>query len=306
MVGKGATGEAKQGIPEMIKLLALDLDGTLLNSRGEISQANREAISAAENAGVLVTIATGRRYRDARPVGLKLELNAPLVTHNGALVKYARSLETVGATLLDIEATREIVRVGKQYGGDALVSTDPHGKGSMLYDRVSDDNIPLQKYLAWAARMHGAEAHDAVAHVEDLHDALPDHQVIHISFSGPCEPMQSMLDTLRRELSTEVTILPTVYPRMDFTLIDILPPGVSKGSGVGTIAALNAIARSEVMVIGDNYNDLDMLEFAGQPVIMGNADPGLLERQEFYTTLSNDENGVADAIRRFILEKESF
>lgn len=290
----------------MIKLLALDLDGTLLNSRGEISQENREAISATENAGVLVTIATGRRYRDARPVGLELELNAPLVTHNGGLVKYARSLETVGATLLDVETTREIVRVGKQYGGDALVSTDPDGKGSMLYDRVSDDNIPLQKYLAWATRMHGAEAHDAVAHVENLHDALPDHQVIHISFSGACEPMQSMLDTLRRELSAEVTILPTVYPRMDFTLIDILPPGVTKGSGVGAIAAVNAIDRSEVMVIGDNYNDLDMLEFAGIPVIMGNAEPGLLERQEFYTTLSNDENGVAKAIRRFILDKESF
>jgi HAD superfamily hydrolase (TIGR01484 family) len=68
----------------MIKLLALDLDGTVLDSRGQIPDMNRTAIHAAENAGVRVTIATGRRYRDARPVGLDLGLNAPLITHNGA------------------------------------------------------------------------------------------------------------------------------------------------------------------------------------------------------------------------------
>ena len=81
----------------MIKLLALDLDGTLLNSKGQVPDANRAAIRAAEDRGVLVTIATGRRFRDGRPLGIELELNAPLITHNGALIKYADSLETVAA-----------------------------------------------------------------------------------------------------------------------------------------------------------------------------------------------------------------
>jgi Cof subfamily protein (haloacid dehalogenase superfamily) len=289
----------------MIRLLALDLDGTLLNSRGELTDENREAITAAEDAGVLVTIATGRRYRDARPVGLELELNAPLVTHNGALVKYAESLETVAASLLDLETTREIVRVGKQYGGDALVSADPHGKGALLYDRVSDDNIPLQRYLSWSTRLHGDEAAQAVSHVADLHDALPEHEVIHISFSGACEPMSRMLSFLDSELSDSVTILPTIYPRLDFTLIDILPPGSSKGTGLERLSDIEGLTPENVMTIGDNFNDLGMLEFAGTPVVMGNADPSLLERPEFYKTLSNDENGVADAIDRFILRKEN-
>src|SRR6476659_2465393 len=105
----------------MIKLLALDLDGTVLNSRGEIPDENRKAIQAAESAGVLVTIATGRRFRDARPLGLQLELNAPLITHNGALLKYAQSEEIVACSLLSTELGLEIVRVGKEYGGDALV-----------------------------------------------------------------------------------------------------------------------------------------------------------------------------------------
>lgn len=289
----------------MIKLLALDLDGTLLDSRGKVPNTNREAIRAAEELGVLVTIATGRRFRDARPVGLELALNAPLITHNGALLKYAESLETVAASLLDLETTREIVRVGKAFGGDALVSADPHGKGSMLYDRVSDENLPLQKYLHWAKYLHGQEAETAVMHVADLHEALSDHQVIHISFSGGCEPMGRMLDVLKSELDGGVTILPTIYPHLDFTLIDILPPDASKGTGVESLASLNGLTTENVMVIGDNFNDLEMLEYAGTPVVMGNADAGLLERPEFYTTLSNNESGVAAAIERFILNGEN-
>ncbi len=288
-----------------IKLLALDLDGTLLDSTGNVPEANRRAIRAAEDAGVLVTIATGRRFRDARPVGIEMEFNAPLVTHNGALLKYAESLETVSASLLASETVQEIVRVGKKFGGNALVSADPHGQGSMLYDRVCADNVPLQRYLEWSMRLHGDEAEHAVIHVTDLHDALPDHEVIHISFSGQCEPMTRMLDFLGDELGASVKILPTIYPKLDFTLIDILPPDASKGTGVEKLAILNGLTAENVMVIGDNFNDLDMLAFAGTPVVMGNADADLLGRSEFYKTKSNNEGGVAAAIDRFILDQEN-
>jgi Cof subfamily protein (haloacid dehalogenase superfamily) len=289
----------------MIKLLALDLDGTLLNSRGVVPQANIDAIRAAEQRGVLVTIASGRRFRDARPLGLELELNAPLVTHNGALLKYAQSLETVAYSLIPPETSREIVRVGKDFGGDALVSADPHGKGSLFYDRVSDDNIPLQKYLVWAERLHGNEAGHAVSHVERLEQELAKIEVIHISFSGACSRMCEMQEYLQNELGDSVNILATIYPSLDFTLIDILPPDASKGHGLEKLAAIEGLAAEDVMVVGDNFNDLEMLEFAGTPVVMGNADPSLLERPEFYTTVTNDEAGVAAAIERFILREES-
>lgn len=290
----------------MIKLLALDLDGTTLNSRGEIPDANREAIHAAEDRGVLVTIATGRRFRDAQPVGRDLNLNAPLVTHNGALIKYADSEETVSCSLLSTDTSLEIVRVGKDYGGDALVSTDPHGLGTLLYDRVSEDNLPLRKYLRWSETLHGGEVgREGVAHVPKLEDILHDHEIVHISFSGSCDAMGAMLSVLGRELGNTVTILPTIYPRLDFTLIDILPADASKGHGVAKLAEINGLTSENVMTIGDNFNDLEMLEYAGTAVVMGNADPKLLERPEFYTTLSNDESGVAAAIERFILNQEN-
>ncbi|MGB2752197.1 MAG: Cof-type HAD-IIB family hydrolase [Pyrinomonadaceae bacterium] len=286
----------------MIKLLALDLDGTTLNSQGEIPDANRNAIRAAEERGVLVTIATGRRFRDAQPLGIDLGLNAPLITHNGALIKYAESEKTVVCSLLSTATSLEVVRVGKDFGGDALVSVDPHGQGTLLYDRVSEDNLPLKKYLRWSEDLHGGEAgRVGVSHVESLEEIIPENEIVHISFSGTCDAMSAMMSVLGRELGNSVTILPTIYPQWDFTLIDILPPEASKGHGVAKLAELNGLTHENVMVMGDNFNDLEMLEYAGTPVVMGNAAPKLLERPEFYTTLSNDQSGVAAAIERFIL-----
>lgn len=286
----------------MIELLALDLDGTTLNSRGEIPAANRAAIRAAENCGVLVTIATGRRFRDAQPVGIDLGLNAPLITHNGALIKYADSQETVSCDLISTATSLEIVRAGKALGGDALVSSDPHGNGALLYDRVSDDNLPLKKYLRWAENLHGgAPGREGVEHVNCLDDILHEHAIVHISFSGGCEPMLELETNLRDHLGSSVTLLATIYPHLDFTLLDILPPNASKGHGVAKLADLNGFTPENVMAIGDNFNDLEMLEYAGTAVVMGNADHTLLNRPDFHSTLSNDDAGVAAAIEHFIL-----
>jgi len=285
----------------MIKLLALDLDGTLLNSRGKISLENKLAIRQAEEKGVLVTIATGRRFRDARPVALEIGFNAPIVTHNGALLKFAESLQTVEFSLLQTETVREILRVGKETGGDALVSADPRGLGTLLYDRVSDENLPLKKYIAWSKTLHGDEAEESVRHVENLENILDESEIVHVSFSGVCRAMEEMQRILEDELKDSVNILATVYPQLDFTLLDILPPDASKGIGVEKLAALHGFTHENVMVCGDNFNDLEMLEYAGTAVVMGNAAPELQEREAFQTTLSNDENGVAVAIEKFIL-----
>ncbi len=284
-----------------IKLLALDLDGTLLDSHGAISNENKLAIRRAEENGVLVTIATGRRFRDARPVALEIGFNAPIVTHNGALLKFAESLETVDASLIATPTVREILRVGRGFGGDALVSADPNGKGTMLYDVISAENIPLQKYVAWSRRLHGDEAEEAIHRVERLEDELESAEVIHVSFSGHCGAMYDLQRVLEAELGETVNILATIYPHLDFTLLDILPPHASKASGLNKIAMAHGFSHEQVMVCGDNFNDLEMLEYAGTSVVMANAASELREREEFFVTDSNDKNGVATAIERFIL-----
>lgn len=283
-----------------IKLIALDLDGTLLNSRGEISEQNISAIRAAEERGVLVTIATGRRFRDARPVGIKAGLNAPIITHNGALTKFADSLEVVNVEVLPFAAAREVLRVGREFGVDAMLSADSKGKGTLFYDNISDDNIPLKRYIAWSRRLHGDEAEEAVRHVDRIEDVLEETEPIHISFSGSCGNMKQLNEVLETELSGAVKTLSTIYESQDFTLLDILHPHASKGYGVKHFAELHDFTPADIMTIGDNFNDFEMLEFAGTPVVMGNASPELQEMFE-NITLSNDESGVALAIEKFIL-----
>ena len=284
-----------------IKLIALDLDGTLLNSRGEIPAENLAAIRQAEESGVLVTIATGRRFRDARPVGIKAGLNAPLITHNGALTKFADNLDVVNVALLGEAEAQTVLQVGRNFCSDAMLSCAPNGIGIMLYDNVSPDNVPLQKYIAWSSRLHGDEAGDAIRHVDSLEDILPDVEIVHLSFSGACAPMTGLLSALQSELGDAVKVLATVYESQNFTLLDILHADASKGYGVKKFAEYHDFTPANVMVVGDNFNDLEMLEYAGTPVVMGNALPALLEDSRFAQTLSNDESGVALAIERFAL-----
>jgi hydroxymethylpyrimidine pyrophosphatase-like HAD family hydrolase len=136
-----------------IRLIALDLDGTLLNSRGELSEQNRAAIAAARARGVGVALVTGRRFRDARPLALELGLDVPVIAHNGALTKHAHSLETVAAILMPVEAARAVVRTGRAHGADALVSDDHLGAGLLVYDHISPGNTALARPRPAARRL---------------------------------------------------------------------------------------------------------------------------------------------------------
>jgi len=284
-----------------IRLLALDLDGTLLNSRGQISTGNREALDAARQAGVLLTLVTGRRFRDARPLALELGLDVPLISHNGALTKHAESMETVAAHLLPVDAARPVLRVGRDFGADAMVSDSPEGTGLLVYDHITPGNQALADYIAWSRRVVGDDAAEAVREVSSLDEYL-DHAPIHIAYSGACGEMIELGERLTNELEGRIKVLSTLYPKRDFGLLDILHPRASKGAGLAAVAEEYKLDRSEVMAMGDNYNDIEMLTFAGTGVVMRNADAELHSHGEFHETLSNDEDGVAAAIKRFILD----
>jgi Cof subfamily protein (haloacid dehalogenase superfamily) len=289
-----------------IRLLALDMDGTLLNSRGELSERNRRAISEARALGVRVALVTGRRFRDARPLALELGLDVPIIAHNGALTKHARTLETVAVKLLPLEAAREVLRLARESGADALISDDATGAGVLVYDHMSDDNQALGKYIAWSRRIHGPEAEEAVRRVTSLEDYL-DHEPVHMTFSGSVARMQSLTEHLNGEMREQVKLLSTTYPKMDFALLDVLHPLVSKGKGVEAAALEYGLGREEVMAIGDNFNDLEMLEYAGTSILMANAEDSLRARlrevTDYQTTATNDEDGVAAAIEKFILQE---
>jgi Cof subfamily protein (haloacid dehalogenase superfamily) len=289
-----------------ISLLALDLDGTLLDSRGNISERNRIAIENAREQGVRVALVTGRRFRDSRPVALELGLDIPLISHNGALTKHAATLQTVSVLPLPLAAAREALRVGRQAGADALLSVDHDGLGVLVYDHLHAENSAAHRYVSWARRIHGEEeGANAVQQVTSLEDYL-DHEPIHLAFSGRCEEMDQLEEMLHDELGSSVKILGTKYHEQDFTLLDILNPAASKGAGVAAAAAELGATQEEIMAIGDNYNDLEMLLFAGTGVVMANAPLSLREIAGLHPTASNTDDGVALAIEQFILNRTQF
>jgi Cof subfamily protein (haloacid dehalogenase superfamily) len=284
-----------------ISLLALDLDGTLLNARGQISDRNRTAIDTARANGVHVAVVTGRRFRDSRPVALELGLDVPVISHNGALTKHAQTLQTVSVLPLPLSAAQEALRVGRTADADALLSDDHEGLGVLIYDRLSGENAAVHKYVAWARRLHGEEeGRRAVQQVERLEEYL-DHDPIHLAFSGNCSKMDTLEEMLHDELGGAVKVLSTKYPEQDFTLVDVLNPAASKGAGVAATAAELGVSPDEIMAIGDNYNDLEMLLFAGTGVVMANAPLSLREIAGLHPTAANTEDGVALAIEQFII-----
>jgi Cof subfamily protein (haloacid dehalogenase superfamily) len=287
-----------------IRLLALDLDGTLLNHRGQISERNRHAIDAARELGVCVAAVTGRRFRDSRPVALELGLDAPVIAHNGALTKHARTLETVAVLPLPLNAALKAMEVGKSFGSDALVSDDHEGLGVLVYDHLSGDNGPLNEYIRWASQVHeGEDGTASVQKVDSLVEYL-DHEPIHMAFSGRCARMADLEKALKSELKADVKIFGTVYTELDFTLIDVVNPSASKGAGVAAAATELDLMAEEVMAIGDNFNDLEMLLFAGTGVVMANAPQALRETEGLFPTASNKDDGVALAIEQFILNEQ--
>jgi len=283
-----------------IRLLALDLDGTLLNRRGQISERNRLAIDKVREKGVRVAVVTGRRFRDSRPIALELGLDVPLIAHNGALTKHARTLETVAVLPLSLDAAKEALRVGREAGADALLSDDHEGLGVLVFDHLSGDNAAVHKYVAWARQIHGDEdGRDAVRQVESLEIYL-DHEPVHLAFSGTCSQMDRLSELLHFQMGDRVKLLCTKYEEQDFSLLDVVNPAASKGAGVAAAAAEFGIPPAEIMAIGDNYNDLEMLLLAGTGVVMANAPLSLREIAGLYPTASNEDDGVALAIEKFV------
>ncbi len=286
-----------------VRLLALDLDGTLLNSRGQISDRNREAIESARKNGVRIAVVTGRRFRDSRPIALELGLDVPVIAHNGALTKHAKTLETVAVLPLSLTAAHSALEVGQRLGADALVSDDHQGLGVLVYDHIDGDNVPFREYIRWAKEVHGDDdGADAVRCVESLSVYL-DHEPIHLAFSGQCNAMAELQQELLTRMGDSVKIFCTSYPEKDFTLLDIVNPSASKGAGVAAAATELNLLPDEIMAIGDNYNDLEMLLFAGTGILMANAPQSLREIEGLQPTASNNEDGVALAIERFILNQ---
>jgi Cof subfamily protein (haloacid dehalogenase superfamily) len=273
----------------MIKLIGIDVDGTLLENGGRFPQANRDAIRAAVDAGVHVALVTGRSYPYARPVAEGLPASVTLIVSNGA-VERTMDGSTRVRRLLDKNVARAVLDANVDHRAAAALVFDRDVHGQIVFETMDWTHPGRRGY--WARNKA------LIARTVPLEDALTEDP-IQVMFNGGYASMRRLADVIRAQ-AHDATVSLTEYVERDFSLVDITSPTATKGHALASRARDMGLEREEVMAIGDNFNDLEMLEFAGTPVVMGNAVEALKTRG-FHETGRHDEAGVAQAIHRFVL-----
>lgn len=299
----------------------MDLDGTLLDSESKVPEENLRAIAEATARGIEIVIVTGRRYHSARLITDALPCELHLIVNNGSLIKN-KAGETHQRSLLAAATARRVLEATPEFRRWASVVFDRPRENQVIMEEVDWDDPFRGGYfrrsrefiaqvkpltdclngdgLASAAKADG----ESGGSMSDLKVRPPKNQEdpIQVMFVGLCAPIREALAKLQQlPFADEFQLSFTEYLTRDLSVLDVLGRGVSKGAALADWARHRGIRREEVMAIGDNWNDRDMLEFAGRPVVMGNAVEGL-KSQGWAVTLSNDENGLAEAIRRYALD----
>ena len=277
-----------------VRLVAIDMDGTLLPSFAQkIGERTARALKAAQDAGITVAIATGRRTNYTAPLLERLGLRAdtPLITSNGAVIRTLGG-EAIDRCHMEARVCRGLCGLLRQFG--AVVFTfDRPGRGELVLEELEQTHGRISLWI---------EANrNAIEVVKPLELALPDGEdPIQGMVTGTVARMREAEKALKAsEWSGNCECITTEYPARDLSILDLLPPGVSKGWALARLASRLGVDRKETMAIGDNWNDVDMLEWAGQGVMMGNAAQELrtmAKMRGWKQAPPNDQEGVAQVL----------
>jgi Cof subfamily protein (haloacid dehalogenase superfamily) len=279
----------------MIRLIGIDVDGTLLDTDGHLPDANRAAIHAAVAAGIHVSLVTGRSYPFARPVAEKLPPAVTLMVSSGA-VERAIDGRTLARRLLKRDVARRVLEATRHVREHAAVIFDRDAERQIVFESMDWTHPNRQGY--WDRN------HWLIDRTTPLEDSLIEDP-IQVMFNGNPMAMRELSETLRASGDSgsgpAYAVSLTEYLHRDFSLVDITAPEATKGRALLWRAGQLGISREEVMAVGDNFNDLDMLEAAGVAVVMANADPAL-HRPGWHRTGHQNDAGLAQAIERFALK----
>ena len=273
-----------------IRLLAIDIDGTLLNPQFEISPVDLAALRRVHQEGVEVILVTGRRHTFALPIAQQLGFDLWLISSNGAITR-SLSGETFHRDLLPASTCLQLVEEMKGFRGNTVLTFDKESKGAIVLEHMDELNASIQRWLE-----KNLQFIDFVIPIEKSITTDP----VQAMFCGPIVRMhQALGDLASGSTANRITVLRTEYPVRDLSIVDVLNHGCSKGHALERWARNRGIGRGQVMAIGDNYNDIEMLAFAGVPFIMGNASEEL-RGHGWAVTRSNAEHGVAAAIEQVL------
>jgi len=275
----------------VIRLIGIDVDGTLLDSRGHLPDANRGAIFEAVASGIHVALVTGRSFPFARPVADTLPGSVTLIVSSGA-VERAMDGTVLARRLLDRRIAQNVLAATLPLRDHAALIFDRDESNQIVFETMNWEHPGRKNY--WLRNSH------LIGQTVPLEAALTEDPV-EVMFNGAAMAMRSLTESLRRE-ARDFTVSLTEYVHRDFSLVDVTAPDATKGHALAWRAEQLGLTPDQVMAVGDNFNDVEMLEYAGTPVLMANAVEGL-KRPGWHVTGHQDEAGLAQAIRELALSR---
>jgi hydroxymethylpyrimidine pyrophosphatase-like HAD family hydrolase len=278
--------------PTPVRLLVLDIDGTVTDSSHDVSEATRDAVARVRAAGVRVMLATGRRYRDALPVARRLGIDVPLVTASGALVKSPADHATLARAEFAPGVLSGALAVVAAGGHEAVLYSDSYARGFDFHCRSLADAVAEPGAVGGGLREYLGRNRSLADVVPDLHSAPP-AGVFAGFVMGPREAMAALEATLEATFPARLSLHTIKSPRYRDWMCEIAPAGVTKWSGLMAVASRWGIGPAEVCAVGDDVNDIPMIRAAGLGVAMGNARPEVIASADVVVG-TNDATGIAD------------
>ncbi|MFZ5351903.1 MAG: Cof-type HAD-IIB family hydrolase [Bacillota bacterium] len=270
------------------KMIVMDMDYTLLNREKKVSERNKQAIKYAESKGIIIVVATGRLFTSAAYYARLLGIETPIIASNGAIIREHHTGKTIYQNLLNDFAAYKMIELCKQMELYCHLYT----KDAIYTERII--NIS-ERYTEWNQAL--AESDRIRIEVVPRLEELVKTQKGNILKAVVVDENREKLDYIRKEILKACSVSVSQSLKDN---IEVMNEGVTKGNAVKILSEIYGIQREQVMAIGDNENDISMIEFAGLGVAMGNGVDGIKQAAD-YVTGEFDKDGVAQAIEKFVL-----
>ena len=273
------------------RILALDIDGTILDPYGKLPAAVREAVAAARSRGLWVILCTGRRFRTALPWAQELELEGSIVINNGTLVKDIQSGETLRHVYLPVDEYASVISFVRRRGSPLVYVDTYHDHVDLLTESCSETHTYQREYLD--------DNTEFFQTVDDLH-SQPRSDVIMVSTMADEATLTEMREEARGEFGDRIYTHTLINKSYQGLILEFLSPKSGKWPALEAVAAEAGVAPEEIIAIGDDTNDIEMISRAGLGIAMGNAAAEVKQSAD-RVVRSNAEGGVAEAIEKALL-----
>lgn len=270
------------------KMICVDMDGTLLNNKKEVTEKTKKALRMADEAGVKIVIATGRLFTSANYYADLVGLKTPIISANGAFIREKDKNEVIYEALLGKENCYRILDIIKNFE----IIPNFHTTNTIFTEKL---NAHVNNYIKFNER-HNEDNKIQIVFVESWEEVFEKYQNSILKFTTIDEDIEK-IERAKAEVAKCNGLETVSSSKGNF---EAMCQGVSKGRAVEILAAYYNISREEVICVGDSENDISMIEFAGLGVAMGNGDKEVKDIAQF-VTLSNEEDGVAKVIEKYIL-----